>query len=175
MLQPEMNQQFNVPKGASLLLEFNLVIFLSYFCQVSIGYQGLCLSAILSITKSAYIYWRNLSGCSRPRSSWLPFLFPATWPWIQYLCWQYQGSDVHFLVFVSDPMLCYVLSRGWKNLKFDFWKLSLLRSSTSNNMGSTMGWVAPKNCIKIDRNWLFMFRPRSCILLLEKTRSLIIG
>ena len=29
MLQPEMNQQFNVPKGASLLLEFNLVIFLS--------------------------------------------------------------------------------------------------------------------------------------------------
>ena len=26
LIQPEMNQQFNVPKGASLLLEFNLVI-----------------------------------------------------------------------------------------------------------------------------------------------------
>ena len=161
MLQPEMNQQFNVPKGASLLLEFNLVIFLSYFCQVSIGYQGLCLSPNLP-----FLYWRNVSGCPRPRSSWLPFLFPATWPWIQYLCWQYQGSDVHFLVFVSDPMLCYVLSRGWKNLKFDFWKLSLLRSSTSNNMGSTMGWAAAKIVSKLIESDCLMFR-----LLLKKTRS----
>jgi len=44
--QPEMNQQFNVPKGASLLLEFNLVVqglghpgFLSFFLRLDPGFN----------------------------------------------------------------------------------------------------------------------------------------
>ena len=54
----------------------------------------------------------------------------------------------------SNAMLCLVQ----KLRELEVWllkkknpQLSLLRSSTSNNMGSTMGWVAAKNCIKIDR------------------------
>ena len=152
MLQPEMNQQFNVPKGASLLLEFNLVIFLSYFCQVSIGCQGPCLSPNLPffILEEPF----RLFKASVILAS-FPFSCDLTLDSISMLAISRFRCSFPGLCLWSNAMLCYVLSRSWENLKFDFWKynpqLSLLRSSTSNNMGSTMGWVAAKNCIKIDR------------------------